>query len=137
MKILFCAKCFTMRSFGENNWIFCDCRRIAARWIDANKGTVDVLATDKTKAFVIGMNNNFLRGAIDINNRPGLNDLKWQELHNKSTDAQNFLFDKAKRACWACIIKVGESSDVFWNPAQKYIDEFGYSIDEAISKHEN
>lgn len=135
MKSLFCGKCFSFHSFGVDDtedqkhpWQYCDCRQMAARWKDPNFGTVEVLAQVPERAFIIGMNNNFLSWAI----RGGrLSNEDWQNAHARATVAPDHVFDAHKRNCWACIIRVGETSDINWHPYQEKV-RAGMTVEEAL-----
>jgi len=114
MKLLFCTKCFDIRALEpEGEWTRCRCGNLEARWVDPNRGTVSVRATNRAFARIIGMNNQMLLGAEE-----SLNDEDWKLLHEIATDAKGYIFDKAFRGCWACIMKVGETGDISWAPEE-------------------
>ncbi len=102
----------------EHPWTYCDCKQMAARWQDPNAGTVQVLAMVPEHAFIIGMNNNFLRAAVS-NPKPTNED--WQKAHAWATLAPDHIFDAHRRGCWACVIRVGETTDIHWHPGQERI----------------
>ena len=135
MKILMCARCFGFHSFSTE-WRFCECRNMAAKWIDPNAGTVHVLGRNKNRTFIIGMNNRFLSGAI-LSDPALRNDEAARELHNIATDAKGFLFDKSIRNCWAVVIRPGQTNDIYWHPAQEFLDTSpALTIDQALELHE-
>lgn len=134
MKILFCGKCFAMRSFperrigeGQNEWVYCDCKQMAARWLDENAGTVQVLSQQPENALIIGMSNSFLSYAI---NQPST-DVSWRNRHDFCTKAPGYVFDASSRACWAAILRVGETADITWHPAQEKV-KAGMAIEAAL-----
>lgn len=134
MKILFCGKCYAIHSFperrigeGQNEWVYCDCKQMAARWLDENAGTVQVLAQLPELAFIIGMNNNFLRTAVC----GSMSNEGWQKAHGLATLAPDHVFDAHRRGCWACVLRVGETADIKWHEAQEKV-KAGLSIDQAL-----
>jgi len=135
MKILFCGKCYGMRSFemddtgdGHHPWTYCDCKQMAARWENPDLGTVQVLSMVPERAFIIGMNNNFLRDAV---HRSPMSNEDWQKSHAMATLAPDHVFDAHRRACWACVLQVGTTTDISWHPAQEKI-KMGMTIEEAL-----
>lgn len=119
MKILFCGRCFSFHSFKEKIWTFCDCKQMAARWLDPNKGTVQVLAQVISRTFIIGMNNRFLMDSVA---ESAMMDTQWREAHKAATDAPGYLFDESRRGCWACVVRIGQTVDIDWHPDQTRID---------------
>jgi hypothetical protein len=129
MKLLFCIRCGDIRAFDAGEWTLCKCGRMAAKWRDANAGTVHVIADDKSNVRFIGMNNSFLYNAI----KGGLHE-DHRNYHEKATQAPGYLFDKSMRNCWACIVKVGDSSDITYHDNQKWIDEGKASVKTYTAK---
>lgn len=122
MKALICGVCVDIRALEpEGKWTICRCGNMQARWVDPNKGTVRVVAQDRSRAFILGMNNHFLLTAVrglsqEYMVAAGGQGEAWRKLHEEATEAPGYIFDKAKRACWACIVKVGETGDISWEP---------------------
>lgn len=127
MKALFCTICLDIRALDpEGGWTVCRCGNLQARWLDPDKGTVKVKAQDQNRARMIGFNNHYLIGAakgpahLDMVKAGGQWEW-WRQLHDQATHAPGYIFDKDKRACWATIVKVGETNDITWeteeNPA--------------------
>jgi len=112
MKALICAKCMDIRALPQGTeWITCRCENAKARWSDPNAGRMVVNAKDKQYVRVLGINNTFLLEALAS---PNLNNDSWRHLHDVATNAKGYVFDKEFRNCWACVFKVGETSDVSW-----------------------
>lgn len=139
MKILFCGKCYGMHSFGLNStdpegehpWTYCDCKQMAARWSQPNLGTVQVIALVPERTFIIGMNNRFLVAAALSAMAHSATDENWRKLHADATKSPGFVFDDNNRACWAAVLRVGETSDITWHPAQEKI-KMGATVEEAL-----
>ena len=123
-KALVCAKCMDIRGLDpDSEWTTCYCGACSARWVDPLKGTVRVRASDKTLPRILGLNNRFFIQAVR-----GLSHEQmvaaggqweaWRKLHTDATEAPGYIFDKALRSCWACVIKVGETGDVTWEPEE-------------------
>lgn len=114
MKALFCTLCFDIRGLDPDGaWTPCRCGNMAARWIDANKGTVSVKATNRERARILGMNNQMLTAAVNAGSH---DDECWKKKHDEATNAKGYIFDKSARDCWACIVRVGETGDITWEP---------------------
>lgn len=124
MKALLCAKCHDIRALDPTGaWTTCRCGRVSARWIDPHRGTVSVRAAEQDRAYprILGLNNAFLVPALEGPShaemvKAGGQWEAWRRRHADATNAPGYIFDKDKRACWACIIRVGETSDVSWEP---------------------
>lgn len=114
MKALVCGLCFDIRALDPTcQWTKCRCGNTEARWLNPHAGTVSVRAKDRSKARVLGMNNDFL---IDgVHNSPTGN-AAWKLLHRRACNAPGYIFDEGKRGCWACIVQVGETADITWEP---------------------
>jgi hypothetical protein len=93
----------------------CRCGNTEARWLDPQAGTVRVRAKDRSLARILGINNRFLLKAIE--GSIGDDWTAWRKLHEEATDAKGYIFDKTFRACWACILRVGETGDIKWEEA--------------------
>jgi hypothetical protein len=121
-KALVCAQCLDIQGLAPHGeWTTCHCGACSARWVDAQRGTVSVRARDKTLPRILGLNNRFFVQAVEGFTHhemvaAGGEWEAWRKLHAESTDAKGYIFDKEFRACWACIIKVGETGDVTWEP---------------------
>jgi hypothetical protein len=121
LKVLLCTLCLDIRALDpEGAWTCCRCGNSEARWLDAEKGSVRCRAKDRSKLRVIGMNNKYLVVGV---RGPSYADLKltdrwawWRKLHEASTLVEGLIFDKDKRACWATILKVGDTNDISWEP---------------------
>jgi hypothetical protein len=118
-KALVCARCFDIRGLHPDGfWVACHCGRVEARWLDPDAGTVRVRG-DRTAARILGLNNRFLVPAAKGPTHEEMVEAGgqwewWRALHVKATGAPGYIFDAAKRSCWACIMKVGETNDVTW-----------------------
>ena len=121
MKVLLCTLCLDIRALDpEGAWTECRCGNCSARWSDTSTGSVRCRAKDQSKLRIIGMNNTFLLAG---SKGPSYADLKlggrwawWRKLHEAATVAEGLIFDKDKRACWAAILKVGDTNDISWEP---------------------
>jgi len=121
VKVLLCTLCIDMRALDpDGSWVQCRCGNSGARWLDPEKGSVRCRAKDRSKLRIVGLNNKFL---VEGCRGPTYEDLKvtdrwtwWRKLHDAATKAEGFIFDKDKRACWAAIIKVGDTTDINWEP---------------------
>jgi hypothetical protein len=118
MKVLLCGKCFDIRAFDPNGaWTVCRCGNVQARWLDPHRGTVRVKAKDPRTARIIGLNNSFLYNALDTATGRALTmNEDWRDAHDQATNAPGYVFDKSSRACWACIVEVGQTGDISWEP---------------------
>lgn len=138
MKMLFCGKCFDIRSFTEEG-TSCRCGNMRARWEDLTRGTVRVSAKVKTRARIIGMHNDFLHGAFD---RKVLTNRQWRDFQNQITaEAVGYLFHANCRNSWACIIRVGDSNDVKWEEGSIFqkvlsIDGWTVFINESVERED-
>ncbi len=122
MKAILCAKCIDFKALDPSGkWTSCLCGNVEARWRDPQAGTVFVRAKRRADARILGVNNRFLLKAIqgfthgEMVSAGGQWEA-WRELHNEATNAKGYIFDKNLRACWACVIQVGETGDVTWEP---------------------
>lgn len=124
MKVLFCTLCHDIRAF-ENYYTACRCGNMEARWLDPVRGTVQVRAKSRPHARIIGMNNQMLGHALQLANSlyKDYGAAKWKEFHDQATDAPGYVFDKGMRSCWACIVGIGSTSDITWDPEQPDFDE--------------
>lgn len=122
MKVLLCTLCLDIRALDpEGAWTGCRCGNSEARWLDVDVGSVRCRAKDQSRLRVIGMNNTFLLAG---SKGPSYADLKvtdrwawWRKLHDLATHAEGLIFDHDKRACWATILKVGDTPDISWEPS--------------------
>lgn len=120
MKALICGMCMDIRALEpKGEWTPCRCGNAEARWLDPARGTVRVRAKDRELVRILGMNNAFLLSAIrglsrqDITAAGGT-DSAWRRLHGEAVRAPGYLFDEARRACWACVVRIGETNDIAW-----------------------
>lgn len=116
MKALFhqAAGCGSVRSpRADGVWTFCDCGQAAMRWTDPAKGLAEVWAADPGSARVIGMNNAMLMTDPPNGSRAEQGQA-WRDMHELSTRAvsPHYLFHADARACWAVIIRPGDTGDV-------------------------
>jgi len=122
MKVLLCTLCLDIRALDpEGAWTNCRCGNSEARWLDVDTGSVRCRAKDQRGLRIIGMNNMFLLAG---SKGPSYADLKvsdrwawWRKLHETATAIEGLIFDHNKRACWATIMKVGDTPDITWEPA--------------------
>ena len=84
---------------------------MSARWVDPNRGTVSVKATIRDKARILGLNNRMLQASVGAHENEC-----WKRMHDEVTTAHGYIFDKEMRNCWACILCVGETGDITWEP---------------------
>jgi hypothetical protein len=125
MKALVCTNCIDIRALEPTGqWTSCRCGTVEARWLDPQKGTVRVRAKDQSKARILGLNNSYLIGGckgpthMEMVAAGGQWEW-WRNLHTEATNAPGYIFDKDKRACWATIVKVGETNDITWEPDEE------------------
>lgn len=120
MKALFCADCSVIISGPtDGSWRWCDCGNAAIRWTDPVRGKAEVWAENRRDVRIIGLHNGMLQLPFEtvgsmINDWDG-----WRELHQHLADAVDpgYLFHADKRACWAVVIRPGDSNDT------RYADE--------------
>jgi hypothetical protein len=118
-KAVLCVACNDIRSPSnkwnsttDRPWRWCACEHVAVRWRDGHKGTLEVVSLHGPEQIrVIGLNNHFLRIAIGCGET--MTDDQWRDLHARQGDAPGYLFDSGKRDCWALVVRVGQSGDVF------------------------
>lgn len=112
VKALFCTVCFDIRALDpRGDWTHCRCGNVSAKWLDSARGTVSVQAGIRDKARIIGFNNQMLQASVEAHDNEG-----WKRMHDEATDAKGYIFDKAMRGCWACILRVSETGDITWEP---------------------
>lgn len=119
-KAAICIHCWDIvtphRDWEANRaWRWCSCQHAAARWRDGSQGLLEVSALHGPDFVrVLGLNNSFLMASSELP-KP-MSDAWWQEFHAASTAhvPQSYLFHKDRRDCWAVLIRIGESGDVFW-----------------------
>jgi hypothetical protein len=131
MKVLFCGICGDIRAFSTTHTP-CKCGNMSARWADPNTGTYRVRAKVKQRARIIGMNNSFLHGSLNLGREtPPNTSEKWRLMHESACDAPGYIFDKSIRNCWACIIKPGDTNDGTWEedstPYRETVERDGYT----------
>jgi len=119
---LTCGQIIGPRSRWETDraWTWCadPCAHSAVRWRDGDKGLLEVTAFHgEGDVAILGLHNGMV-GMLSI--KPEHEG--WRNAHDKVTEAPGYLFDKSKRACWAVLVRPGESNDVFFMP---YMDAYG------------
>jgi hypothetical protein len=120
VKALFCTICIDIRALDPSGaWTVCRCGNLEARWLDPDKGTVRAKAKDHGCVRFIGFNNTYLIGAAKGPTHLQMVEAGgqwewWRKLHGEATTSPGYIFDKDKRACWATIVKVGETNDIAW-----------------------
>lgn len=112
--------CLDIRALDPScAWTTCRCGNAQARWEDPHRGTVKVRAADRLSVRILGVNNLFFVQGVEglpteMITQAGGTSAAWRALHDKATSAPGYIFDKGHRGCWACIFKVGDTSDVSW-----------------------
>ena len=126
-KAAFCLNCADIvapyRHEDGGRWRWCDCDAMGVRWRDGERGLLEVTSLGGPNHLrVLGINNNFLPAAVQTG--PTCTPDEWRALHQNAAELveAHYLFHKDKRACWALIVAVGESGDVFFVP---YSDAVG------------
>lgn len=119
-KAIICVQCSDIAApypDPARGWRWCACNKAAARWRDPAYGLLDVTAIHGEHAVrVLGLNNNFLTDAVNGHawgDPDGIHE-EWRLLHDKHAEEvpSNYLFHEDKRACWAVVIRPGETGDV-------------------------
>lgn len=126
----------------DRSWRWCECEHTAVRWRDGDKGLIEVSSLRGPDGVrVLGLNNLFLqyavadpaaRGPVPL----GLMAQEWRELHDACAKhvEPHYLFHADQRACWALVVRVGESGDVTFIPyGQARADTALRSDDEKIA----
>lgn len=115
MKGIACGRCYDVRTLPNmqpvDATVECRCGNLRGRWVDANAGTAEYAALDRTLGFGIGFNNQFLIPAL-AGGTAMHSDAR--ALHERATDAPGYVFDKARAGCWAIIFKPGATTDTAW-----------------------
>lgn len=110
MKALLCGACGDIQAL-QTDWRSCRCGNTKARWTDPTLGLAEFDGLDRSKCYLLGLNNQLLVPAM-------LGDLGvWEEFraaHDRATNAPHHVFDKSRAGCWAVVVKVGRTSDVKW-----------------------
>jgi hypothetical protein len=100
----------------DRSWRWCECDHTGVRWRDGDRGLLEVTSFHGPAGVrVLGISNLFLHRAVaDPEARGGLTDEEWRELHHACAEhvEPHYLFHEDRRACWALIVRVGESGDV-------------------------
>lgn len=119
MKGLFCGKCFTIRSLPRRDLeeVSCECGNIVAWWLDGAKGLARYHAEDRSQAYMIGWNNDYLVGVVE--QQMHHTDALARQLHERATTAPGYHFDKSRKGCWSIILTPGMSSDTAWATPQE------------------
>lgn len=120
MKALFCGECSAIISGPKDgSWRWCDCGNAAIRWTNPVTGKAEVWADVRGIVRVIGLNNMLLQLPSVPNGSREEQGQAWRELHESATRLvdPHYLFHADQRACWAVVIRPGETNDV------RYADE--------------
>lgn len=115
-KAALCTHCFDIvapfRDWQANRaWRWCQCDHMGVRWLDGARGLIEVTAVHgEPYVRVIGLHNGFLENGV----RMDLSTEEWRLLHSASVDTvdAHYLFHKDRRACWALIVRPGDSGDI-------------------------
>jgi hypothetical protein len=116
---------------ADRLWRWCECDSVGVRWRDGERGLLEVTALHGPEGVrVIGINNQFLVAAVQTGSTMTADE--WRVLHDASTEMvdPHYLFHKERRACWALVVRVGESGDVTFVP---FPDAKGYTSGQAPS----
>lgn len=123
-KAALCAQCFDIVSplsawRTNRDWRWCQCDQMAVRWREGNRGLIEVTAFNgPDHVRVLGLNNMFLEYAVLSvpKHDDGFSFADWRQLHEESVSKiePSYLFHEGKRACWALVVRPGESGDVFF-----------------------
>lgn len=114
MKSILCGLCADIRGVRPDGITVCECGNVAAWWVDPRRGTLKVHAKDRDEVRVIGMHNGFL-GATWAD-EPKRTHAAWKTTHDYITAraSDGYIFHENQRGCWACIVRVGDTSDITW-----------------------
>lgn len=121
MKVALCVHCTDFVTplntwQTDRSWRWCQCQHTGVRWRDGARGLLEVTSLHGPDSVrVLGLNNMFLTIAVsDPARNAGLSYEKWRELHTECARQvePGYLFHEDKRACWALVVRVGESNDV-------------------------
>lgn len=94
------------------DWTPCQCGNVRAKWLDERAGTMVADAADREKVRFLGMDNRML-----IPRMSGIGGDAWEvhrTLHEISTTAPGYVFDKSRAGCWAVIARIGSTGDTRW-----------------------
>ncbi len=105
---------------SDRRWRWCQCDELGVRWRDGERGLLEVTALHGPDYVrVVGVNNLFLQAAVSIPPGGGYRTPEqWRALHDLACDRvePHYLFHKDNRACWALVVRIGESGDVTFVP---------------------
>lgn len=105
-----CGNCSDIQALRPE-WRTCHCGNTSARWIDPFRGTAEFRARDRSKAFLLGLNNQLLGPAL----RGELAMFQdFRAAHDLATNAPHHVFDEKRANCWAVVVRVGQTADVGW-----------------------
>jgi hypothetical protein len=118
-KAMLCTECIDIvapsRDWQTSRaWRWCECGAAGVRWRDGTAGLLEVTSTGgRAHVRVLGINNTFLRLAVA---RPPADAEGWRALHQLTCAEveSHYLFHAERRACWALIVRPGESGDVIF-----------------------
>jgi hypothetical protein len=119
MKALFCAACGDIRGLRYSP-VSCECGRVAAVWVDAERGTAifteaSCYEAQPVTAWLLGIHNALLRGAMDRDAREPspLEYRAWQQ-------SEGYIFKNVESLI--ARVRPGRTSDVeFLTPAGFYV----------------
>lgn len=98
-------------------WTWCakPCMHSAVRWRDGQAGVLEVTSLHgKEDVVVVGLHNGMFGALSKSTFENPLSDAEWRAAHALCTNAPGYLFDKSRRECWAALVRVGESNDVWF-----------------------
>lgn len=108
----------------DRRWRWCECTRTGVRWVDGTRGLLEVTSAHGPDGVrVLGLHNTFLEAAVQGHWAPE----EWQQLHIEATTLvdRHYLFHADRRACWALVVRVGDTGDVAFVP---YTDAVGDGV---------
>jgi hypothetical protein len=119
-KAAICSACWDIvsprpRWQTDRSWRWCDCGEVGTRWRDGTRGLLEVTSLHGTGGvLVLGLANTFVHQAMLLRSAE-LTAEEWRLLHQRICEQvePQYLFHADKRACWALLVRPGESGDVF------------------------
>lgn len=115
MKGLMCGVCGDFRALDPTpgKWVACRCGQLSGHWVDPVRGIAEFDARDRSRSFVLGLNNHLLtpalRGELAMHQ-------DFREAHERATAAPNHVFDKSRCGCWAVVFGIGLTNDTSFVP---------------------
>lgn len=101
---------------GDRSWRWCQCGHAGVRWRDGDRGLLEVTSLyGPASVRVLGLSNSFLIMAVAD---PPSDAEAWRDLHATCAAEvdPHYLFHASRRACWALVIRPGETGDVTFVP---------------------